>query len=234
MAKKRRKVKEEEETYEFKMPEFDEEEFLRKEVRDSKILFVTFGYAVLMGVVSFGLTYADIALAALTGFIAIIFLRHIYPLIGIDTSLIENKQWAGNIIMYLFTWLAIWILLSNPPFSDFSSPTIEKDTIYFGSQGNWTKLNETNVDLLNYNVNVSINVIIVDNVEVDKDTVKITIKRKEGESFIEIQSGRMNRIEDNEFSYVLYDLRQGMHEYIISAKDINDHEASLSGRFNVY
>ncbi|MEE9151359.1 MAG: hypothetical protein V3U20_05945, partial [Thermoplasmata archaeon] len=101
MAKKRKKEKKEE-GYEFKMPEFDEEEYLKKEVRDARSLIVTFVYAVLIAVVSFGLTFVDAALAALVGFIGIVFLRHIYPIIGVDTTLIEKKQWAGNIIMYLF------------------------------------------------------------------------------------------------------------------------------------
>jgi hypothetical protein len=72
MAKKRKKQKEEE-SYEFKMPEFDEEEYLRKEVRDSKTLFVTFIYGVLIAFVSFSLNFVDVALAALVGFIAVIF-----------------------------------------------------------------------------------------------------------------------------------------------------------------
>ena len=35
MAKKRKKEKQEKEGYEYKPPEFDEEEYLRKEVRDT-------------------------------------------------------------------------------------------------------------------------------------------------------------------------------------------------------
>ncbi|MEE9118811.1 MAG: hypothetical protein V3U02_09520, partial [Calditrichia bacterium] len=132
MAKKRKKEKKEE-GYEFKMPEFDEEEYLKKEVRDAKTFFITFVYAAMIALVSFGLTFVDVAAAVLVGFIAIIFLRHIYPMLGIDTSLIEKKQWAGNIIMFIFTWLAIWILLSNPPFSDSASPTIDHVEVYYGT-----------------------------------------------------------------------------------------------------
>ncbi len=226
MAKKRKKVKDEE-GYEFKMPEFDEEEYLKKEVRDAKALFVTFVYAVLIGIASFGLTFVDVALAALVGFIAIVFLRHIYPLIGVDTSTLEKKQWAGNILMYLFTWLAIWILLTNPPFSDFASPTIENVDIYFGGSGNWTKLNETNKDLITIGTNVSINVTIVDNVEVDEDTIRITIKR--GEEEITPSGGDiMTRIGKNRYSYIFSGDPQRRYDYTITASDINNREASLS------
>jgi hypothetical protein len=232
MAKKRKKEKVEE-GYEFKMPEFDEEEYIRKEVRDSKALFVTFGYAVLIGFVSFGLSFLDIALAVLVGFIAIVFLRHLYPLVKVDTTKLEKKQWAGNIIMYLFAWLAIWILLTNPPFSDFASPTIKEDGIYFGTDGNWTKLNDTNGYKLNFTLDVSINVTIVDNVEVDEDTITIIIKEQDGDVFIEKERGPMNRITKNKYVYVVSNMRQRFHEYTITVKDVNGHEASLSGYFEV-
>ena len=131
MAKKRKKQKEEEESYEFKFPEFDEEEYLRKEVRETKALFTTFFYAALVGIVSSLLRSTDVALAALVGIIGIILLRHIYPLIGINTSLFEKKQWGTNIIFYIFTWLLIWIILANPPFADIQAPNIKSDGIYF-------------------------------------------------------------------------------------------------------
>lgn len=226
MAKKRKKEKEEE-GYEFKIPEFDEEEYLRKEVRDAKSLFITIGYAAVIGIISFGLTFVDLALAVLVGFIAVVFLRHIYPMIGIDTTLIEKKQWAGNIIMYLFTWLAIWILLSNPPFSDFAAPTIREEGIYFGGPGNWTKLNETN-DIIE-GMNVSINATVLDNVDVDIESVRISIKRND----VEIEESGMISMEDDRYVFVLYNISNGEYEYTITAKDVNKHKASFSRTFYV-
>lgn len=232
MAKKRKKEKKEED-YEYKEPEFDEEEYLRKEVRDSRALFATLGYAVLIGIVSFGLTFVDVALAALVGFIAMVFLRHIYPRVGVDTTLLEKKNWAGNIIMYLFTWLAVWILLVNPPFSDFAEPTIENVGIYFqDDSGNWTKKNDT-TDLKDL-WNVSINATIVDNVDVDKNTIIITIEREIGDEYTEIYSGPMERIGENRYSYILVDVDAGKHKYTIKASDINNNEASFSGTFEVF
>jgi hypothetical protein len=227
MAKKRKKEKEE--GYEFKMPEFDEEEYLRKEVRDAKTLSVTFVYAALIGIASFGLTFVDVALAALLGFIAVVFLRHIYPLIGVDSALLEKKQWAGNIIMYLFTWLAIWILLCNPPFSDFASPTIKDDGIYFGTSGNWTKLDDDNRGNLTAGMDVSINVTIADNVDVDEDTIRITIERND----VEIESGSMVSMGKNKFVFVVEDVSNGKYDYMIEAEDVNDHKTSFLGTFFV-
>jgi hypothetical protein len=229
MAKKRRKQKEEEESYEFKMPEFDEEEYLRKEVRDSKTLFVTFVYGVLIAFVSFGLNFVDVALAALVGFIAIIFIRHLYPLIGVDSSLLEKKQWATNIIFYIFTWLLVWIILSNPPFSDFQEPTIKSNGIYFGSPGNWTRLNDTNGGDLDYQVNVSVNITVRDNVDVDESSVRIIIMH--GES--EIANAKMESKGNDRYVFVINNLAQSDHHFTIYAKDVNDHESSFKGTFKV-
>lgn len=227
MAKKRKREREVE-GYEFKMPEFDEKEFIKKEVRESKVLFVTIGYGALMGILSFGLTFVDIALAALVGFIAIVFLRHIYPRLGVDTSLLEKKTWAGNIVMYLFTWLAIWILLVNPPFSDFGEPTIKDVEIYFGSPGNWTRLNESNN--ISIGTNASINATIKDNVDVQEDTIEITIRLNEVDI---VENQPMVSLGKHKYAYVLNNVGQGMHEYTIIAKDINGHEAKYSGSFPV-
>lgn len=226
MAKKRKKQKEEE-NYEFKMPEFDEEEYLKKEVRESKTLFATFFYAALIGVVSFGLTGFDLALAALVGFIGIVFLRHIYPLIGINTALLEKKQWGTNIIFYIFTWLLIWIILTNPPFSDFQGPNIKNNGFYIESNGSWTKY--SNDPIVNHSDNVSFNFTVVDNVEVDKSSVRIVITNNDNE----IVDAPMENTEGDKYVYVLINVSQGKHEYTISAKDTNGLKDEVKGSFNV-
>ncbi len=230
MAKKRKKQKEEEESYEFKFPEFDEEEYLRKEVRETKALFTTFFYAALIGIVSSLLRPIDVALAALVGIIGIILLRHIYPLLGINTSLFEKKQWGTNIIFYIFTWLLIWIILANPPFADIQAPNIKNDGIYFiDDDGNWTKLTGDIEIKISFGDNVSFNFTVVDNVEVDKSTVRIVIVHNEDE----IVDAPMEHISGNKYVYVLQNVDQGKHEYEISAKDTNNQEETLSGYFIV-
>lgn len=230
MAKKRKKQKEEEEeAYEFKMPEFNEEEYFRKEIRDTKTLYITFCYGVAIAFVSFGFSFFDPAIGALFGFLGIIFLRHIYSIVRVDTTLLEKKQWATNIIFYIFTWLLVWIILTNPPFSDFQEPTIKKDEIYFGSPGNWTKLNEDNAKNLTYEVDVSINVTIVDNVEVDTSSIRISIIDRNGD----IVNGSMENIGENRYAYFFNVTLQGLHEYNIIAKDVNGLKSTHTGDFSV-
>ena len=219
MAKKRKKEKQEKEGFEYKPPEFDEKEYLRKEVRDTKTLLVTIAYAALIGIASYGVMFTEVALAALLGFIAVVFLRHIYPLIGIDTSAIEKKQWAGNIVMYLFTWLAVWILLTNPPFSDIAGPTIKDDEIYFEKSPGYWILYDDDKGNLTGGMNVSINVTIADNVEVDPDTVSITIVRDGTE--ITSPGGSDMFHEGSNYWYVFTYNQTGIYTYTITAKDVN-------------
>jgi hypothetical protein len=229
MAKKRKKQKEEE-SYEFKMPEFDEEEYLRKEVRETKTLFVTFFYAALIGVVSFALTGLEFALAALVGFIGIVFLRHIYPLLGINTALLEKKQWGTNIIFYIFTWLLIWIILTNPPFSDFQGPNIKNDGVYFEEDGVWIRLTDSNRFNLTSQTNVSINFTVRDNVEVDEDSVKV-VTLGNGD---EVTHQPLEKIGKHSYAVQINktNLRQNM-QFTIYAKDVNNHETKFEGRFTV-
>jgi hypothetical protein len=229
MAKKRKKQKVEEEAYEFKMPEFDEEEYLRKELRDTKTLYITFGYGVAIAFVSFGFSFFDPAIGALFGFIGIIFLRHIYQLIRVDTTLLEKKQWGTNIIFYIFTWLLVWIILTNPPFSDFQEPTIKSDEIYFGSPGNWTRLNEDNAANFTTADNVSINVTIIDNVEVDTSSIRISILYNS----VVIENNSMENLGKNKFAYIFNVGNPGPYEYKITAKDVNGLKSTRHGDFDV-
>jgi hypothetical protein len=230
MAKKRKKQKEEDESYEFTKPKFDEEEYLRKEVRESKTLFVTFLYAAGIGIISWGLTFFEPALAAFVGLIMVFFIAQIYRIVGIDTTKLEKKAWGSNIVIYFFTWLLIWIILSNPPFSDFQEPVIRSDGIYFGNDGNWTRINDTNREELDFTMNVSINVTVRDNVEVDETSVRITIKHGE----TEIADAAMESIGNDSYGYAIGNLSQNNHYYTITAKDVNGHESSYKGSFKVY
>jgi hypothetical protein len=232
MAKKRKKEKQEKEGYEYKPPEFNEEEYLRKEIRDTKTLLVTIAYAALIGIASYGVMFTEVALAALLGIIAVVFLRHIYPLIGVDTSSLEKKQWASNIVMYLFTWLAVWILLTNPPFSDLAGPAIKDDKVYFeNGPGNWTIYNDETEDKLIGGMNISINVTIADNVEVDPETVTITIRLIDDE--ITGPGGSAMSYEGSRYWYVFPYNGTGTYAYTISAKDVNNNKDTYTNSINL-
>lgn len=118
MAKKRKKV-ETEETYEWVPPEFNEKEFLEKDLRSTKSLMVTAALAILFGILAFGLgtLLGGLQLAAiLVLFAGAAALRNIYPFLGIKESDVDKKILAGNIALFIMLSLGVWIMLMNEPF----------------------------------------------------------------------------------------------------------------------
>jgi len=178
MAKKRKKGKEkEEEEYEFIPPEFDEKEFIKKELRDSKAVIITVIYAILLGAVAGAISILSPSLVglALVVVIAGIFtLKLLYELLNIDTSGFQKRNWAGNIATFFFTFLAIWILLLNTPFADFTKPVVNDVIVWVedgGSLGGlvytftkdnntywWKQVNESSPAIIRTESNQTINI----------------------------------------------------------------------------
>ena len=138
MAKKRKKDKAEDEEYEFVPPEFDEKEFLKKELSDTRVAVLTVGYAALVGIVAGAISYVSssaVGLAFLAGIAGIFSLKYFYTLMKVDTAKFQKKSWAGNVAMFFFTFLAIWVLLLNVPFMDNSKPTVDKVVVWVERDG---------------------------------------------------------------------------------------------------
>ena len=121
MAKKRRIIekKAQEEEYEFVPPEFDEEEFIRKDLYGTKVLLVVV-FAAVIGVlcscVQKAFTDAGLFLGLLLLFFGVAAIKPFLKLVRFDPDLLERKTMVGNYILYLLLGLGIWILLVNPPF----------------------------------------------------------------------------------------------------------------------
>ena len=134
MAKKRKKdKKKEEEEYEFTPPEFNEREFLEKELKETRAAIITVGIAVVFGVLAAvvtAMTPGLIAVAFVIGVAGMFLLKYVYGFLRIDISGFTKKNWAGTIVTYFFTFLAIWVLLINTPFADLADPSIDQVTIW--------------------------------------------------------------------------------------------------------
>jgi len=133
MAKKRKKDKKEEQEYEFKPPEFKEREFLLKELRDTRAAIVSVGVAVLFGVaagVVTALSRGLVGVAFIIGIGGLFSLKFLYNLMGIDISGFTRRNWAGTVVTYFFTFLAIWVLIINTPFVDLTDPGIDELTVW--------------------------------------------------------------------------------------------------------
>ena len=133
MAKKRKKDKAEKEDYEFRPPDFDEKEFLLKELSDTKTMIWTVAYGILFGVAAGVLMLVSqnmLGVAFMIGIAGIVSLKYFYPLIKVDTKGFLKKNWLGNSAIFFFTFLAIWVLVLNVPISDHANPTIENVIIW--------------------------------------------------------------------------------------------------------
>ena len=121
MAKKRRRESEEaEETYEFVPPEFDEKEFLLKDLYGTKVLLVVTLFAVIIGICAACIQkVADSVwfLGLILIILAIVGLKQLLGLLGFRAELVDQKMLFGNYILLFFLSLGIWIILLNPPFA---------------------------------------------------------------------------------------------------------------------
>ncbi|MBU0624501.1 MAG: DUF5379 domain-containing protein [Candidatus Thermoplasmatota archaeon] len=180
MAKKRKKGKPEPEDYEFRPPDFDEKEFLQKELRDTRAALLTIVYAICFGLVAglISMMGANLApVAFLVGIAGIFTLKYFYAIVKVDTSGLKKRNWAGSIGTYFFTFLAIWVLTLNVPFSDHAPPSVNSVIVWVDNGTNvsgkeyklvtdsnpktyqWTALDASN-DLVihatsNYRINIT-------------------------------------------------------------------------------
>lgn len=223
MAQKKKKEAEKKEDYEWTPPDFNEREFLEKDIRLTKILLVTAGLAVIFAIVAFALTGYD----WLIGFAAIVAgavaLRYIYPFFKIDVKSIEKKTWISNIVLFMFMALGIWILLLNPPFSDHTIPGVGDAQILVNENGTWTKLTSTNANtLINANETVNITVTASDISGIEKVEISTYLTGQQAGAWQLMSEGS-----DNQYSFIdTYE--PGTYFYLVKATDSNGHTYQTS------
>lgn len=121
MAKKKRRITEQpEEEYEFTPSEFNEREFILKDLYMTRIFVVVMALGFVVGIVGALLTdhiedYGWI-LATLVSFAVCACLSKILARVGFRMDMVESKSMAGNYLLFLVLALGICILLTNPPF----------------------------------------------------------------------------------------------------------------------
>src|SRR5256886_12014776 len=121
MARRKRK----DDVPDWTAPEFDEVGYMRTEIRAARAAVATIAWALVGAAVSFLLYPVHPALAFFAGIMVGFGLYFFLPMIGISIDAFKRRDWSGHGITYFFSWLAFWILLLNPPFGDFTTPTIQ-------------------------------------------------------------------------------------------------------------
>ena len=146
MAKKRKKTKPEEEKYEFVPPEFDEKQFLIDEMNATKRILLVVCYGIVFGVMA-GLITVATSLAYLGLLVLLLGLgviKYFFGIVKIDISKFTRRNWFESGGWFFLTFLAIWVLVVNPPFIDIAPPDISHVQIsVFTSTGAWITYNYT-------------------------------------------------------------------------------------------
>jgi len=123
---RRRKPSEE---IEFKLPEFNEEEFIKKERRNTKVAILTFVFGLIIGAISrFLWAGMNESIRWPLIFLFALFMIPFFYKIVIsiaDTTDYTRKNWLTLYGSYLLTWVVVLTILVNPPFYDETPPRID-------------------------------------------------------------------------------------------------------------
>ena len=110
------------ETTQITFTEFDEKKYIITELRNIKLTIIGAAIGFVLSFCSFALTFLHPIAGAVVGGLGIALFKPMLSLAKVDTSKIEKKNYAGMFASYFFTWLAVWVILLNPPISDFAHP----------------------------------------------------------------------------------------------------------------
>ena len=219
MAKKRKKQEELKAEKDWKPPEFDRAEYMRTEVNVAKgTIFAAILAVPMAAVAMFTLPVGGAGGGLLVGMAGISFLWFILPLFGVDVKAFKITHWLGTISTYFFLFLAVWVMLCNPPFNDFASPSIRNLEVSWDGGDTWVNVNASATGSMvaelpiNFTANTTmiVQAQVSDNVELNVNTV--TIQTGDGTSVV------MTSMGDNLFQFEVTKPTAGMF-FTISASD---------------
>jgi hypothetical protein len=219
MAKRRKEGTEGEEQFDFQIPKFDEEAFIKRERRNIKTLFIAFLLGLLIAVICFGFwaamgdNFLRWELVLLVGVVNAIWIKYLFLKLNIDLTDFGRKGWLTAFASYFFTWLLVLIVLVNPPFYDGEPPHAEVVALPGMQEPGGTIL---------------IAAYIVDNVGVNKAGINFTITDPNGA----ILTPEFT-FENNIFRYTYENPGNllGTSNYTFIISDVNNRKTTITGSF---
>jgi hypothetical protein len=135
MSKKVRKdgERKEEKKALFEPPEFDEREYLEEQLGNIKVSLVFILYAIPFGLVGAYIGYATGSGLGGLGFAIVGYLLGLFLFkffLEMDLLNAPKKQIATSVALFLMSYLAFAVLLSNPPVHDAGDPSITDMMVY--------------------------------------------------------------------------------------------------------
>lgn len=117
--------------YEFKLPDFDEDQFIHREMVSFKTTSILFGWGIVAAAaswVAFNGVHGNTNTGWLLGLLLCasfgFSLKWLFPKLGADIGHFKRREWTGTGFLFFFTWLAFFMVAINPPISDFSPPQV--------------------------------------------------------------------------------------------------------------
>ena len=221
MAKRRHEAEHEDEEV-FRMPDFDKEEYVKEEINRAKASMVPVILGIVFGIIS-ALVFISLSsslswpVGAAFGILGIFLIKPMFPMFRVDVSMLKKKDFLGHGAIYLFTWLVLFILLLNPPFADFTAPSVGNVHLegLDNSTGNWTVVSSgSNMSSFS---EFRVVALVSDNVAVR--SVEISIDGSDWKEMQMVQDG----------AYICPISYSQPFAYSIKASDINGHEVLVNG-----
>lgn len=233
MAKRKKREEEEEEEYAFDVPEFDKVEYMKDEIRKGKSILISVAIAPIFSFVALQLflLIGDWTLAMIGGLTGLVLIPPVLRTLNVDTDQLGKKEWATDAVMYFFTFLAIWVILMNPPVSDFAHPTVNDMDVEVQDleSGEWVELDEANITN-GEDYNITIRAKITDNVNVKDSSLKARIIPPSSSEWKE-----MEKDGDHHNTVQFNDVTATNQNYKINfeVEDVNGNSATLSKTFEI-
>ena len=201
----------------FTFPEFNEEEYRTKEIRDSKVTLFAVFYAFVVAVICYSLVrMAGIGgWATIIGFVAPFGLLKVLP-IFFDTSEFERKNWGGPMFMSFMAWLGFMILLSNPPFNDIAKPKFQQVEMYVEMDGSWNETLE-----IDANTPFVLAISVKDNWEVEKVTITSGAAGLNSQPMIKLEDNNAYNITGSSFYHHYFEngLKSDSYSFTIYSEE---------------
>ncbi|MBA3046396.1 MAG: hypothetical protein FP824_09325 [Euryarchaeota archaeon] len=178
MAKKRKRQDEIKEEREYKPPVFDRREYVITEMGVSKATIIAAIFSIPMGLAAvFVMPVGGFSGGLLAGLAGIGILWFLLPILKIDVAPFKPMQWAGVMSTYFLVFLAVWVVLCNPPFNDFATPEIRDVQVSW--DGGYANVTTSELDVMealipNNATNITIRAQVTDNKDLNKDSVRIS------------------------------------------------------------
>jgi len=220
MAQKKRKEPEVKEEYNFVPPDFNEKEFLEKDITVTKTVLISALLATVFGVVAYLTTDLSFVIGLLIIVVGAVALKYIFQFLPVDLSAVENKTWLGNGAMFFFLALGIWILLLNPPFGDTVDPQIQDLEVWAGDVQFSRPYNSIPIDQV-----ITFNATITDNGDLSKVQFGLTGTSPQTWDMVVGDDGRF------EFSYTF--TTAGTYNFVVTAEDEAGNVQTFASSINV-